>query len=165
MIRGKTKTVIAGYVMLACAVVLCGATAAYLMHYAAAANNFVVGSQVSSVDETWAPPGGLEKGKTYTKEARVANTGTVACYVRVLAEVADQSVADSVTIAWNSSQWTDKQEDGYYYYKSVLPPGEKTEPLFTSIQAADELDEFELIVYEETVQAAGSASPQDAFGI
>ena len=164
MIRGKTKTVIAGYVMLACAVVLCGATAAYLMHYAAAANNFVVGSQVSSVDETWAPPGRLEKDKTYTKAARVANTGTVACYVRVLAEIADQAMSDSVSIAWNSSHWTSKQADGYYYYKTVLPPGEKTEPLFTSIHATDDLDEFELIVYEETVQAAGSESPQAAFG-
>ena len=164
MIRGKTKTVIAGYVMLACAVVLCGATAAYLMHYAAADNNFVVGSQVSSVDETWAPPGGLEKGRTYTKEACVANTGTVACYVRVLAEIADQAMSESVSIAWNSSHWTGKQADGYYYYKTVLPPGEKTEPLFTSIHASDDLDEFELIVYEETVQAAGSESPQAAFG-
>ena len=163
MKRGKSKIVMAGYIVMLCAVVGIGGTAAYLTHYAAAANEFVVGSQVSSVDETWAPPGSLEKGKSYTKEVRVANTGTTACYVRVLAEPADQKAAESLSINWNQQQWTQKQPDGYYYYKTVLPAGAKTEPLFTKITAIDDLNDFELIVYEETVQAAGSASPQDAF--
>lgn len=164
MIKGKSKIVMAGYLALVCAVVGIGGTAAYLTHHAAAANEFVVGSQVSSVDETWAPPASLEKGKTYTKEVRVANTGTTACYVRVLAEPSDQQAADSLTIDWNQQQWTVKQPDGYYYYKQILPAGSKTEPLFTKITATDNLKDFELIVYEETVQAAGSSSPQDAFG-
>jgi len=164
MIKGKSKIIMAGYVAFVCAVAGCGGTAAYLTHQAAAANEFVVGSQVSSVDETWSPPESLEKGKTYTKEVRVANTGTVACYVRVLAEPSEQSTSDAVTIDWNQQHWTAKQSDGYYYYKSILPAGEKTEPLFTKVTATENLSDFELIVYEETVQAAGLSSPQDAFG-
>ncbi len=164
MIKGKSKVVIAGYAVLTCAVVLCGATAAYLAHYAAAANNFVVGSQVSAVHETWAPPGGLESGKTYKKVARVTNSGTTDCYVRVLAEFADQTMADSVSADWNTVQWTEKQTDGYYYYKWALPAGGTTLPLFSTLSVSADLPEFEMIVYEETVQAAGSDSPQEAFG-
>lgn len=163
MKKGKSKVVIAGYVTLAGVVVFGGVTAAYLTHYAAAANNFVVGSQVSAVAETWSPPGTLEKGKTYTKEVRVANNGTTDCYVRVLAELADPQTADAVSADWNQNQWTAKQADGYYYYKSVLPAGAKTEPLLTKITATADISEFELIVYEETVQADGSDSPLDAF--
>ena len=154
----------AGYVVLVCAVAGCGGTAAYLTHHAAAANAFGVGSQVSSVDETWSPPASMETGKSYTKSVRVANKGTVPCYVRVLAEPADQAMADAVTIDWNTQRWTAKQSDGYYYYKSVLLPGAKTEPLFTKVTAKKTLKDFELIIYEETVQAAGSKSPQAAFG-
>lgn len=164
MIKGKSKVVIAGYAVLTCAVVFCGATAAYLTHHAAAANNFVVGSQVSEVTETWAAPGDLEKGKTYTKKARVTNSGTTDCYVRVMAEFADQATADSVSADWNTSQWTAKQADGYYYYKTVLPAGETTAPLFTTLSVSADMPEFEMIVYEETVQAAGAKSPQTAFG-
>lgn len=164
MIKGKSKIILAGSMVLICAAAGCGGTAAYLTHHAAAANEFTIGSQVSAVDETWNPPASLEKGKSYTKEVRVANTGTVDCYVRVLAESSDEIVADSVDIDWNQQQWTSKQSDGYYYYKSVLPAGSKTEPLFTKVTAKENLSEFELIIYEETVQAAGSASPQDAFG-
>lgn len=163
MIMRKSKIVLAGYMALICAAVGCSGTAAYLTHHAAAANEFVVGNQVSLVDETWTPPASLEKGKSYTKEVRVANTGTTACYVRVLAEPADQKTAESVTIDWNKQQWTAKQSDGYYYYKSVLMPGTKIEPLFTKVTAKETLAEFELIIYEETVQAAGSTSPQSAF--
>lgn len=163
MRKGKMKVMVAGYVTLACAVVFGGVTAAYLTHSAAAANNFVVGSQVSAVTETWAPPESLEKGKTYTKKVQVANTGTTECYVRVLAEIADQQAAEAVSIDWNWEQWTEKQTDGYYYYKTALPAGQKTEPLFTQISAEADLSEFELIVYEETVQAYGSDSPRDAF--
>ena len=163
MRKGKSRVMIAGYVTLVCAVAFGGVTAAYLTHSAAAANNFVVGSQVSSVDETWSPPGGLEEGKRYTKKVQVAISGTADCYVRVLAEIADQQMADCVSVNWNQTQWTTKQADGYYYYKAVLPAGQKTEPLFTAISASADLSEFELIVYEETVQAAGSDSPMDAF--
>ena len=164
MKKRKTKVVMAGYVVLICAVAGCGGTAAYLTHHAAATNEFVVGSQVSSVDETWTPPAGLESGKTYTKEVRVANTGTTACYVRVMAEVSNPQTAKCLSIDWNRQQWTERQPDGYYYYKSVLPAGSKTEPLFTKVTATDNISDFELIIYEESVQAAGSGSPQNAFG-
>ena len=120
MIKRKSKVILAGYVVLACTVAFGGVTAAYLTHRTAVTNNFVVGSQVSAVDETWSPPGELEKGKTYTKKVQVKNTGTTECYVRVLAEIADQQAANAVSVNWNRDRWTEKQADGYYYYKSVL---------------------------------------------
>ncbi len=45
---------------------------------------------------------------------------------------------------------------GYYYYKSVLPAGSATPPLFTYIKTVnesdDDIDEFDITVYSESVQ-------------
>ena len=59
--------------------------------------------------------------------------GSVDCYVRVFAEVEDPIVSESLKIDFNDREWTEKQNDGYYYYRKVLRSGEVTEPLFTQI--------------------------------
>ena len=55
-------------------------------------------------------------------------------------------------------------DDGFYYYKKVLREGEKTTPLFSGISVdswklektyLDQIDAFEVQVYEESVQAPG----------
>ena len=161
--KGKYGIAIALNAAIICAVVISGGTTAYLMCKDSALNIFPVGSQVSAIDESWDPPETMTAGKKYTKKVCVKNTGTVDCYVRVFAEPEDAGMSNSVSIDWNTDNWTEKQSDGYYYYKSVLSPGEKTKPLFTTISATKDLKEFDMIVYEETVQAAGSQSPQEAF--
>ena len=163
MIRGKSRMTVALNIAIICAVIFCSGTLAYLMYQDSALNTFVVGSQVSMIDEIWDPPETMVAGGKYTKKVSVKNTGTVDCYVRVFAELEDAGMADSVSMDWNTDNWTEKQADGYYYYKSVLSPGETTKPLFTTISASADIESFGMIVYEESVQADGSQSPQEAF--
>ena len=44
----------------------------------------------------------------------------------------------------NTEKWTEK--DGWYYYNEKLAPGEATEPLFTEVSFAAEMDN----VYQES---------------
>ena len=94
----------------------------------------------------------------------VRNRGSVPCYVRVFAEAVDPGKSDALEIDWNRTEWTDKQKDGYYYYKEPLPVGAVTAPLFTTLHAAAELENFRMIVYSESIQAEGASAPQEAFG-
>lgn len=163
MIRGKSKVMIAGYLVLVCSVLMCGSTLAYFIHHDMALNRFVVGSQVSEINELWTPPAEMKKGSEYTKRVTVKNTGTAECYVRVFAEMMDDSAARSVTADWNTADWTEKQTDGYYYYRKVLAPGESTAPLLTKLTSSADLQDFGMIVYEESVQAHGATDPKSAF--
>ena len=56
------------------------------------------------------------------------------------------------------------KEDGYYYYRYPLKEGQSTTPLFTGFYIdfsrmdktyLDQISEFRIQVYEESVQAAG----------
>lgn len=135
----------------------------YYMAHNLLNNEIKVGSQVSEVEENWDPPKEIKAGGTYDKEVSVKNTGTVPCYVRVFAELETPDMEEAIDIDFNQADWTKKQSDGYYYYKYALASGDSTEPLFTKLKANGDLSELSLIVYEETVQTAGSASPIDAF--
>jgi hypothetical protein len=149
------------------AVALTVATAAYLMDGDTARNSFVIGHNVSSVEESF-PSGKLEPGKTYTKEVRVRNRNSVKCFVRVLAEPSDSDMGDHLDIDWNTTDWTEKQDDGYRYYRKALNPGETTSPLFTKVSIRNDFanpkmnaKDFEIGVYEETVQSHDASSDRD----
>ena len=100
----------------------------------------------------------------YEKKMWVRNTGDVPCYVRVFAEVQDPDIREKLEIDYNTSDWSAKQPDGYYYYNRILAVGESTEPLFTTLHPTDELDSLNIICYSETVQSDGASSALDAFG-
>ena len=53
--------------------------------------------------------------------------------------------------------------DGYYYYKKSVKANESTVPLFTQITAKKDVDEFQMIVFSETVQSDGSSDAVSAF--
>lgn len=119
-------------------------------------NVFTVGENNSHIEEAFGSYDSFEKGKSYEKRMAVKNDGSVPCYVRVFAEMEDPDVAAVISVDFNSDGWTEKQSDGYYYYKNVLPAGELTEPLFTTLKVSDDVSDFKMICYSETVQAAGS---------
>lgn len=102
----------------------------------------------------------LEPGKKLTKIPQVESIKSdknCDSYVRVFCEFSDSKANDFATLDLNTKDWTEKQPDGYYYYKSILPVGEKTTPLFTSVQIADipkdKLIDFDVIVYAESCNA------------
>lgn len=82
-------------------------------------------------------------GDTAVYSAFVENTGSEPVYLRVklVTEVSGGRTAELTSEqkeclepAINTTDW-ELKDDGYYYYKSILQPGEDeaTEPLFTSV--------------------------------
>jgi hypothetical protein len=78
-------------------------------------------------------------GMNVSKIVQVKNIGGQPAWIRIAVDKSIQ-LADGVsgaidlsliTYDLNTEHWTEK--DGYYYYMSVLKPGETTEPLFTSL--------------------------------
>ena len=163
MNRREIRILLTLMLAILCMIACCSGTLSYLTAKDSAKNTFSVGSQVSEISEVWDPPEFLDKGKSYTKKVSVKNTGTVDCYVRVFAGFEDADMAKSITVDWNTSSWTAKQSDGFYYYKERLKPGATTVPLFTKLSATADVSDLKMIIYEETVQAAGSESPKKAF--
>ena len=86
---------------------------------------------------------GVMPGMTVTKIAEVKNTGASAAWVRVkltpAIELADAVLPDGFTVNTglvkpdvNTADWTEG-EDGYFYYKEALKPGETTAPVLNSV--------------------------------
>lgn len=136
---------------------------AYFIASDTAVNTFTVGYESSEIQEEYYPPEEIREGSSFTKNVTVKNTGTVDVYVRIFAEMADSRMEDSLTVDWNTEDW-EKADDGYWYYKKVLKSGDSTSPIFTTITAKEDIEAFEMIIYEESIQKEGFTSAKDAFG-
>lgn len=91
-------------------------------------------------------PVGVMPGVAVSKIVQVENTGSQPAYVRVSVATAIQ-LAEGVTgepdtglVSMNIdlTHWTEK--DGFYYYNQPLQAGAVTEPLFTTVTFAAEMD-------------------------
>ena len=130
---------------------------AYLIHKDTVENDMVLGFNTIELLENYDPPLTMEKGISFTKEPYVTNTGNVNCYVRIKSLISDSRVADGITIDYNTEDYTYNSEDGYWYYKQLIAPGERTNSLFTTVSIAEDaddkvLDGFDIYVYAESVQ-------------
>ncbi len=141
-------------VLLICAVIL-PAAAAFLLASDTLHNRFTVGENTSHIEEEFGTYESFEKGKNYEKRVTVKNTGNVPCCVRIFAETEDPDCREKIQIDWNQEDWSEKQEDGFYYYKHVLLPQQSSEPLFTTITAEEDVSDFRMICFSETLQADG----------
>lgn len=139
------------------------AALAYLIWNDSVKNNFTMGENTSHIEETFGSYTELEAGKSYEKNVAVRNDGSVPCYVRVFAEIEDPDVAEAISIDFNSTDWTEKQADGFYYYKKALAVSETTAPLFTTLKVKKDLPDFKMICYSETMQAYGYSDAIKAF--
>lgn len=119
-------------------------------------------------------------GSTTEKVVNVENTGAADSVIRIKVEkawgserdedgnlVVDETIStDNILINYNTAYWQYDEEDGYFYYKGVLAPGETTaEPLFESftIDEASTGAEYagltaDIRVIMECVQAAFEGS-------
>ena len=139
-----------------------GVTAGFLVSTDSVLNRLSGGYNTAGIVESYAPPSSFAKGDEITKEVKVKNEGSVPCYVRVFAEVSDPEARDAMDIDYNTSDWI-KKSDGYYYYSRVLNAGEESSPLFTTLTAKENVSDFEMICYSESVQAYGFAGAKEAF--
>lgn len=134
---------------------------AYLSHKNEKENRMKTGSNESHIEEEFTPPEEVKPNTEYKKTVQVQNDTDTPCFVRIYTEQSDGSLP--LTIDFDTKYWTKKQEDGYYYYKTVLGAKEKTKPLITKVTTGREGDSFRLIVYEETTAAGVYDTPQEAF--
>ena len=81
---------------------------------------------------------GVMPNTTVTKIAEIKNTGASDAWIRVKVEkniwLHGEGTPDTglVELARNTADWTEG-EDGYFYYKEALKPGEVTAPIFTAV--------------------------------
>lgn len=59
------------------------------------------------------------------------------------------------SIDYNKTDWRKDEQDGYWYYNSLLKSGETTKPLFTTVTISsdveeDNLQDFDINVYHES---------------
>lgn len=163
MKKAEKKMALAVGSCVLCILLLAAGICAYYVSTALKSNEFSVGENSIAIEEDFEPPATIEAGQSYEKRVTVRNIKSVPCYVRVFAEFSDPKQADAMRINFNTTDWTGKQEDGYYYYKKVLAVGDATEPLFEGFRAEKDSANLELIVYSESVQAEGYDSAQNAF--
>lgn len=80
---------------------------------------------------------GAVPGCSYAKVVTIENVGGNAAFVRMAVSksitMPDKTQGDAslVSIDFNTTDW--ELKDGYYYYKSILEPGQTTAPLFTQV--------------------------------
>ena len=138
-------------VMVICVAIAAVGTLAFFNTEAVAHNVITTGGVEIAVQE-WADEGKTQPFKdlsdimpsmTVTKIAEIKNTGASAAWVRVkltpAIELADAVLPDGFTVNTglvkpdvNTDDWTEG-EDGYFYYKEALKPGETTAPVLNSV--------------------------------
>lgn len=157
-----------------------GGTNAYLTSYDQMVNVIGVGRNTTTIEEEFPTPSPLPGGEDteYSKTVWVANGSTqknehsVDCYVRVSLGYSNDDIGRAVSLKQvDQKNWV-KADDGFYYYRKILREGEVTTPLFTGIAVdsskiektyLDQINDFEIQIYEESVQAAGFEDYESAW--
>ena len=106
---------------------------AYSVSRDAAANEFTVGDNEIEIHEVFEQPYWVQEGDRIQKEVTVTNSGRTPCSVRLFVKPDDMEIMNNIRIDFNTESWYDGG-DGYYYYKGILPPGETTEELFSTVE-------------------------------
>lgn len=155
-------------VLIACFCAATGGIYGYLSARDEKQNTAFIGENTIEPEESFEPPSEIKPGSSFLKEPSLKNTGNTACYVRMFAECSDSRIGKFLSMDFNGQEWTEKQADGYYYYKLPLEPGETAIPLFTRVTVSDEaeedaLEDFEIIIYGESIQKGKNQSYTEAW--
>ena len=99
------------------------------------------------------------------KTISIMNTGDSTVVVRVAVYGPDiMKVSFEKDNDWDKTQFNDLEKTGYYYYKSVLAPGEATSEIYAEVNIKDPTpeekaalatlgDQFEIVVVQECAPA------------
>ncbi len=151
------KKIAAAAAMVLCLSLLAYGTIAYFTAEDTAVNVITAGNIKIQLQETMIPEDGGEPvafhgpleslpGRELSKIVQVKNTGEHPAYVRIalqkeilrVQEHPEEPDLSLVSLNINTTDWT--ETDGYYYYNKPLASGEITEPLFTTVSFAAEMD-------------------------
>lgn len=144
-----------------------GTVYSYLSDQAQRNNKMNVGENTIIPEEPFEPTD-IVPGSVFVKKPSLKNTGEVNCYVRMMVECSRSDMESLIQMDWNTQDWTEKQADGYYYYKKVLKPEEVSVPIFTKVSVSKDasessLKDFNIIVYGESIQVGGTNDYKDAW--
>lgn len=154
----KKLTILLAVLLLAGAAASAGIYA-YLSAEDSRVNRLTFGQNIIETEEEFPTPD-PRPGDSIEKKVRVKNTGDVPCFVRTRILFSNGEAEGVSTLELNTTDWTERQEDGYHYYKHILPVGKNSADLLTAVKIADsahleELKDFQIIVYSESVQSEG----------
>lgn len=150
---GMKKRMLTAALALCCLAVLATGTLAYFTAEETAQNVITMGSlkmeliELDEDGESWTDVENIVPGMEVTKEAFVKNTGTVYFYTRVKitktfvpaqGDEMPELDTDLVRLDINEKYW-EPENDGFYYYKKPVAPGEETKPLFTTVTFSTEM--------------------------
>ena len=150
---GMKKRMLTAALALCCLAVLATGTLAYFTAEETAQNVITMGSlkmelvELNEKGEPWTDVEDIVPGMEVTKEAFVKNTGTVYFYTRVKitktfvpaqGEEKPELNTKLVRLDINEKYW-EPGNDGFYYYKKPVAPGEETKPLFTTVTFSTEM--------------------------
>lgn len=140
-----------------------GVTCAYLIADDNVENTLNGSKVETTIVEEFEPPDDPVPGTVVKKAPRVHSDSTVDCYVRARVEFTNDGdkLCEPLKI---SGGWSLK-EDGYYYWKDKLSPGEDTAALFETVNfradiASEDILPFDILVYTEAVQTKGTDAEQ-----
>lgn len=140
-------------------------------------NIITIGSVRAQIVEEYVQGQKLYPGSEVNKKVQVTNTGNVDSVIRVKISKAwgdsrdengnliinNDLPTDNILIDFDTENWYYNEEDGYFYYKSVLLPEQTTLPLFEGFTVNKDSGniyknkEADIIVHMESIQAGGNA--------
>ena len=108
-----------------------------------------------------------EDVRDMTKHIIISNVDESDCWVRVKAFTGSQfTIQYSGAVDDSGNQYWTLNDDGYWYYKDIVPAGGETQELLAKIEVPEELkDSFDVVVIQEctpvTYLADGTPAPAD----
>ncbi|MGE4353722.1 MAG: hypothetical protein AB7D36_06525 [Oscillospiraceae bacterium] len=181
------KKIVAGGILLIAIALLAAGTFAYLVSETRATNVITTGTVELTLTEysitqgedgkservLYVAPDKILPGETVSKIPVITNTGTASFWTRMKIEIkVDGEVIDDadtyVTIDMDEINWIYK-EDGWYYYKSTVEPGEEALPLFDTVTFDSAMGndfqnkEISIDVVAEAVQSQNNPLTEDGY--
>ena len=177
----KKKVFVCAFIAVCLSIVAYGTTAYF--SYEDAATNVITAGDVKIELQEWAIPdtGGdpipfedvidVQPGMAVSKIVEVKNTGHQPAWVRISVDKAIQLAAgvdgeadlSLIKLDINDQYWIER--DGYYYYYTMLTPGNTTEFLFSSVVFSESMDnmyQYSKAIIEVTAQATQVANNGDS---
>lgn len=165
------------FIIIVLIVLICGSTISYLMSTDNSKSEFILSTNEIEIVEDFNPPEELLPGIVFKKEVEIKNISQMPCYVRIKAVFSNSDVGQYCElIGLNNTDYIYDPVDEYYYYKTILNGYDAnkdkysytTKPLFEGVKVKDdapelELEDFEIIIYAESIQAVGFNDYQEAW--
>ena len=135
-----------------------GGTYAILTDAAGTVVNKFSGEEINThIDEDF-PPQDVTPGTSLKKDVKIVNDGPSDAFIRARVTISPDK---AVTFEGTTEDWSYSQQDGWFYYKKVVPVDGSTTSLMTTVKLPQTLTEnFDVTVYQEAV-GTGKYKPGD----